>query len=208
MRAMGANMNDLMIDYETLGTGPDAMVISLGAVYFDIEKGTIGPTFYMAFDVEDQMKKGRVFTASTLKWWMGQTGAAKKVFHEQAKPTQLVLETFSKWVQQNSGIKATRPWGNGATFDISISETLFDDFGVKCPWLYYNVMDLRTFRRFIGGGADVPKTEGTNHNALDDAKNQAQYVIDHYKFFREMIAAFEQLAKQNQGAFGATTEGS
>lgn len=190
-------MQDLMIDFETLGTGSDAMVISLGACFFDIEKGTIGPTFYMAFDIEDQLAKGRVFTKSTLKWWMSQSGAAKKVFHEQAKPTLEVLELFSKWVKANGGKKNTRPWGNGATFDISIIESLFAQFGVECPWMYYNVMDLRTFRRFVAGGADVVK-EGTNHNALDDAQSQAKFVLEHYKFFKEMIATFQQLANQGQ----------
>lgn len=204
MRAMGAGMKDLMIDFETLGTGADAMVISLGAVFFDIETQQLGPTFYMAFDVEDQMKKGRVFTKSTLKWWLGQADAAKKVFHEQAKPTELVLKTFSDWVKSNGGKKYTRPWGNGATFDISIIESLFEQFGVECPWMYYNIMDLRTFRRFVANGTEVPKKEGTNHNALDDAKNQAKFVLDHGKFFNDMVLAFQELAKQTQEVPDAT----
>lgn len=186
---------DLMIDFETLGQNPDTTVISLGACFFDLDKGIIGPTFYMAFDVVDQLKKGRSITADTLKWWMGQSDAAKKVFNEKAKPTEEVLKTFVQWVQGQGTVSKIKPWGNGATFDISIIEDLFRQYELKCPWLFYNVMDMRTFRRFIANNAKVDKSDGVNHNALDDAKNQAQFCIDHYKFFKEMISAFEELAK-------------
>ena len=190
-------MQDLMIDFETLGTGPDTLVISVGAQFFDLETQQLGPTFYMAFDIEDQMKKGRTFTKSTLQWWMNQTGAAKKVFHEQAKPTKLILENFAAWCKANGGKKYLKPWGNGATFDISIMESLYADFELECPWLYYNVMDMRTFRRFIANDAKVPKEEGVNHNALDDAKNQAKFVLEHHAFFKQMLQTFKELAKAN-----------
>ena len=195
---------DLMIDFETLGTGPDTIVISLGACFFDLETGLIGPTFYMAFDIADQQAAGRVFTPDTLKWWMGQSGAAKKVFNEKAKPTLEVLQTFAAWVQGQGTVSKITPWGNGATFDISIIESLFKQFNVKCPWLYYNVMDMRTFRRFVAGNAKVDKAEGTNHNALDDSLNQAKFCIDHYKFFKEMIQTYKDLAK---GAESDSTQG-
>lgn len=192
-----------MLDFETLGTDPDTAVISLGACFFDEQTGEIGPTFYMAFEIDEQLKKGRSITGSTLQWWMGQTGAAKKVFNEKAKPTQEVLETFAKWVLSNNTISKIRPWGNGSTFDISIIEDMFRMYNIKCPWLFYNVYDLRTFKRYIANGAKVV-IEGTAHNALDDAIGQSKYVIEHYKFFKEMIDAFKALQTPPPPADGAT----
>lgn len=174
---------DLMIDLETLGTAVDAPVISIGAAFFDINKKSIGPTFYMVCDVADQLdSKIRFADSSTIKWWMSQSGAAKKVFKDGAKPTKEVLETFSKWILANVGSEAKTsmkviPWGNGAGFDITLMETLFKDFDVNCPWFYYNVMDLRTFKRFVAKGEKVQKLEGTNHNALDDSINQINYIF-------------------------------
>lgn len=197
---LGSHMNELMIDLETLGTGPDTIVISLGAVFFDLDAGKLGATFYMAFDIEDQIKIGRSFTADTLKFWMNQEGAAKKVFHEQAKPTKLILDLFAKWVKDNSMKSKVKPWGNGSHFDISIMESLFHDFGIECPWLFYNVMDVRTLRRFLANNEKIPKP-GTNHHALDDAKTQAEFCIQHYAFYKKMLEAFAELAKANQAAF-------
>jgi hypothetical protein len=169
-------MNDLMIDLETLGTDPETPVISLGAVFFDIEKKTMGATFYMALDVDEQIKRGRKPTGSTLRWWMGQADAAKRVFNEKAKPSLEVLQTFSLWMKANN--PKAHVWGNGSTFDVSIMEHLYKMYGLECPWGYGKIMDLRTFRRFQGKGAKVV-VPGTAHNALDDAVGQAQYVLDH-----------------------------
>lgn len=168
-------MKDCMIDLETLGTSPETPVISLGAVFFDIETKKLGNTFYMAADVNEQIARGRKPTGDTIKWWLGQTDAAKRVFHEQAKPMALVLQTFIQWYKANNP-KGAYVWGNGSTFDISIMENLFRDYQITLPWGYNKAMDLRTFKRFQKGGEQVQKG-GVNHNALDDAISQAKYVM-------------------------------
>lgn len=178
-------MKDLMIDLETLGTGVNAPIISIGAVWFDIDKKEIGDTFYAILDVADQMDtKTRFADSSTIKWWMTQDGAAKKVFRDGAHPSKMVLETFRKWIMDHAKSKAKttrncKPWGNGAAFDITLMETLFKDYDVTCPWIYYNAMDLRTFKRFVAKGAKVEVLEGAKHNALDDAVAQAKYVLEY-----------------------------
>lgn len=187
---------DLMIDFETLAKTPRSTVISVGACFFDLDSGTIGPTFYMAFEIDEQLKRGREIDGDTLKFWMNQSGAAKKVFNEKAKSAQEVLSTFAAWVLSNNTISKILPWGNGATFDISIFEDLYRMYDIKCPWLYYNVMDLRTLRRFLANNAKVDKSAGVDHNALDDAIAQAKFAIEHYKFQKEMIEAFKSLAQQ------------
>lgn len=168
-------MKDLMIDLETLGTTPQTPVISVGAVFFDLETKQLGPTFYLPCDANEQIQRGRKPTGSTLKWWMQQSDAAKKVFHEQAKPMKEVLTLFVQWYKANYP-KGAYVWGNGSTFDISIMENLFTDYDVECPWGYNKAMDLRTFKRFNRDGEQVKKS-GVNHNALDDAISQAKFVM-------------------------------
>lgn len=169
---------DIMIDLETLGTKSHCVVVSLGACLFDISKGQLGPTFYMICTIQDQLDKGRKIDADTLKWWFSQSDAAKKVFNDKSAPTLQVLNTFSQWIGANVPTKRDRKvWGNGSTFDISIMESLFDSYNVECPWNFSSVMDLRTYRRFIGNNAKIEK-QGVAHNALDDAISQAKFVME------------------------------
>ena len=173
---MKFKMSDLMIDLETLGQTPQCPVISLGAVFFDEKTKQLGPRFYACLDVNEQIKHGRRPDGDTLKWWMGQSGAAKKVFSEDAKPVTQVLNDFSLFYNANS-IKSF-VWGNGSTFDISIMEDIYRMYGVKIPWFFTKVMDQRTYKRFMGKGEKVQKS-GVDHNALDDAVSQATYVLSH-----------------------------
>lgn len=179
-------MQDLMIDLETLGTEPGAPVISLGAVFFDLKTKQLGNSFYMVLDVSEQIKRGRKPDGDTIKWWMTQEDAAKKVFHEKAKPAELVLQMFIDWYATGGGTPRVLPvkdrafvWGNGSTFDISIMENLFRDYELALPWGYNKAMDVRTFKRFMGKGEQIKKS-GTAHNALDDAISQANYVMENY----------------------------
>lgn len=168
-------MKDCMIDLETLGTDPGCVVVSIGAVFFDLDSGNLGPTFHMVLDIDEQLKSGRTITGDTLKWWFGQDEAAKRVFHEKAKSAKVSLTLFNQWFSSNGGPK-TYVWGNGSSFDISILENLYNSNGLPTPWKYNKIMDLRTFKRFMGRGESVEHT-GIAHDALDDAVAQAYYVI-------------------------------
>lgn len=182
---------DIMIDLETLGTGVDAPIISIGCQVFDAKNLTLGSTFYVACDIRDQIdSKLRFVDASTLKWWLSQGEGAKAVFKEGAVPTPLCLQELSKWILREAGssAKTTKKafvWGNGSSFDITLMETLFKAFNEVCPWMFYKVMDLRTFKRFVADGKKVEVKQGVAHNALDDARAQAQYVIDALRIERE-----------------------
>lgn len=173
-------MTELMIDFETMGQTPRAVVVSIGACFFDLETGTIGNHFYAVFDMKAQEADGREISQDTLKWWYKQSAEAKQVFKEKGLPPKEVLSDFSTWVLAQAPKGKVKPWGNGSSFDISIIEDLFRQYEVECPWIFWNVMDVRTFKRFMGGGEKIAKG-GTNHNALDDSISQANYIIEHVK---------------------------
>lgn len=180
---------NLMIDLETLGTSSKAPVISIGACYFD-ETG-VKQHFYAVLDIKQQIDSGlRKVDADTIKWWMGQEGAAKKVFQEELgvqaieglQPVEYYytennrhsLEEFSRFCFLHEDIK---PWGNGSTFDITILESLLEDYNLLPPWKFYNIRDMRTFKEYVYDGSET-KREGTHHNALDDAIYQAEVVVE------------------------------
>lgn len=51
-------MHNIMLDLETLGTGPNAAVIAIGACFFDIETREIGATFYRVLDLDGVVRSG------------------------------------------------------------------------------------------------------------------------------------------------------
>lgn len=171
---------DLMIDYETLDTRRTAVCPSIGAVFFDTKTGNVGPTFYAVMDIDDQIAAGRTVSGDTIKWWMKQSDEARRLFLDKSFPMLEVITKLNQWVKTNTKGERVHVWGNGSNFDIEILASQFEDCKIPTFWKHWDIMDLRTFRRFVGKGKKVV-VEGTAHNALDDAYAQAQYVIQQLK---------------------------
>ena len=179
--AQGANVTfkHIMLDLETLDTASSAVVISIGAVAFDPETNALGDKFYveMTEDIAAQQAHGRTISGDTVRWWMQQNEAARRVFSESIDGvdranTREALSHFSSFVAANGG-RDVELWGNGADFDNVILGSLYEAFDLKRPWSYSRNRCYRTMKN-IGVGPRRPRVrEGIYHNALNDAVTQA-----------------------------------
>lgn len=170
-------MTHLMIDLETLGTSPGAPVLSIGACFFDPSTGEIGDKFHQRIDAEDALRYARM-SGSTFKWWLKQSDAARMRIVQDAGLAAPAFEAFEAFAKQH-GTRNLRPWGNGASFDITILDVSFQRIlNRECPWAFWNVRDCRTIKELgeAAGHHWTEKLEGTAHDALDDAVFQARYV--------------------------------
>jgi exodeoxyribonuclease VIII len=173
-----------MLDLETLGTTPDSAILAIGAVIFDPLAKTFGPEFYQAIDLTSSSEFGRI-DPETVKWWMKQSYEAKSVFSDRnAQTLEDALQLFSQFVAAHGG-NELRIWGNGAGFDNVILAYAYRACKLALPWNFRFDRDVRTIVELgIEAMGINPKTNqaarGIAHNALDDAKFQAQYVSDIY----------------------------
>jgi 3' exoribonuclease, RNase T-like len=164
-------MKDVMIDCETLATTADAVILSIGAVKFDLETGQIDDAgFYASIDIDDSLAHGRRISESTLVWWMAQDKKAQAVFNEPKQDLESALRSFVEWL----GHDRRRPWSNGADFDIPMLAHAFTHFRMDVPWQFWNARCVRTYKTLPAAGS-VPMFKN-DHNALRDAVNQAVYV--------------------------------
>jgi exodeoxyribonuclease VIII len=167
-------MNDIMLDLETWATTPDAVILSVGACFFD--KELIGDSLYLCLNRAEQFEEGRKVSDSTAQWWSEQSEEARKVFNEVQVPVEQFLGIFTEWVEHYAADrKSVRMWGNGSDFDNAILGNLYDQWGIKKPWSYSNNRCYRTLRSIClpFDSHDMPQREGTYHHALHDAQYQA-----------------------------------
>ena len=168
----------LILDLETLDTKPSAIVLSIGAVLFN--QFGIQSEFYADLNFETQLSQKRTMSQSTLNWWMNQTTGRK--FNFPTSPYQEQLTQFLTWLNPRVNIdKDFKAWGNGSGFDLTIIESLLVNAGLEIPWHYFQIRDLRTFREYVADGERIERDTEQTHNALVDARNQAEYVIKHMK---------------------------
>ena len=190
-------MQHIMLDLETLGTDPNALILSMGAVAFDItDKNltTIDPSqikeycphFQASFKPQEQQSI-RTIDWSTVKWWMEQKPEARQRVTYPNPPADVVHEVvaqFDIWLQGviTTDLKYAKLWGNGSSFDCVLLESLYRDFGYVFPFKWWNFRDLRTLRDLAGS---VPAPEsvqvGIEHDALDDALAQTILAAQWYR---------------------------
>ena len=182
-------MKDLMIDIETLGKGPRAAILSIGAVFFDLSTGRTGDEFYVCIDPKDAETFGTV-DASTRAWWNRQGEAARREAYGGKTPARVAVSAFHAFVAAK--LNVVKPWGNGSIFDITILEHAFSAHGFGLPWHFYNVRDVRTIvdlgeRLVDGRHKNTIKFEGVAHSALDDARHQVRYCHAYYNHMAEAL---------------------
>jgi DNA polymerase III epsilon subunit-like protein len=168
-------MNDVMVDLETMGTGPNAAIIAIGAVEFDLALGEVGDRFYAVISLESSVAYGGVIDPSTVMWWLGQSEEARKAVCTDGEHINVALLRFANWLGQCAELDDLRLWGNGAGFDNVVLEETYRRAQLDCPWRFWN---NRCYRTMKGLRPDLKAVRaGTHHNALDDAMTQAQHLI-------------------------------
>lgn len=160
-----------MIDNETLGTTADSVILSIGAVPFDLATGKVADNgFYVSISIDSNLELGRHISEATLLWWLKQSTAAQQVFHEPKEHLRGALLQLSDWI----GNRDYEVWSNGADFDIPMLAHAFAQVGLGVPWKFWNARCFRTFKNLPGASAvSLPTPTGIAHNALADAYNQA-----------------------------------
>lgn len=161
-----------MVDLETLGTTADSVILSIGAVRFDLDSDKIDDGgFYASVSIDSNLELGRRVTESTLLWWMKQSQAAQHVFFEEKSTLANALTEFTEWFGDAKYI-----WSNGADFDLPMIAHAYKQLGGETPWDFFNSRCVRTYKNLPFAKAVAKPEVGIKHNALSDALSQAQHV--------------------------------
>ena len=171
-------MTHIMLDLETMDSGPNAAIVSIGAVTFDPHSYWISEdTFYTDVDLADSMREGGTVSASTIKFWLTQAKAAQPSWTASQTSLTWALADLVTWTAGvNPKHETLRLWGHGATFDPVVLNSAFNACYIISPFDYRSARDTRTVFEMAGlDFTKFPKT-GTAHNALHDAITQTRAV--------------------------------
>lgn len=179
----------VMLDLETMGRGPDAAIVAIGAVVFGIPpdgRGYIGPTFYRVVDLDSAVFHGGVMDASTVLWWLDQSEEARAALRDDgAEHIDVALRALLAWTLSLGASPCV--WGNGAAFDNVILRRAYERLDIPTPWVHWDDRCFRTVRA-ENRHVPAPPREGVHHNALDDAMHQARHLLAIWERQRSVAA--------------------
>lgn len=173
--------SECMVDIESLSTRSNAVVLSIGAVLFDLDEQDTyetlaedGRCFFALLDIDEQIAAGRHISGSTLMWWMRQNSMAKKeTFNEKGRqPVDNVLKSLWPFLAK------ANMWGNGANFDNPIIASLYEDYGYDPP-PFWQARDLRTLK-YVSSDSAEHIERGVEHSAIEDAQYQVLCAQAHW----------------------------
>lgn len=164
-------LKHFMLDLETLATGQDAAIASIGMVNFDPNGNKIGSYFYQRVDLVHSVSPG-VIDPATVDWWLQQDEASRaELTREGRVPLEDVLGNLIEWVIGCSRYMAVRKvsleelgsgsllgrgtsvfvldgdyrlWSNGPLFDERILREAYLRHGFRFPFHYKSSRDCRT----------------------------------------------------------------
>ena len=176
---------DISLDLETLGTAPGSVILSIGAVAFNIDDPTHRwlpaslPRFDVAIDTASAVAEGLTIDPDTVMWWLRQSDEARHAMAQkqgQAAPLHAALRAFREFVGVDTvGSDTVRIWGNGSDFDNVLLAEAYRKHGIAAPWKFWNNRCLRTLRAM---NPDVPRVKPRlAHDALSDAEAQAATIL-------------------------------
>lgn len=171
-----------MLDIETLGTDPGAVILSIAAVEFELETGKTGREYFWKIDLRDSMKNGFVINPDTLLWWMEQD---PEVFKQNITPdkethsVKLVMEDIVS-VFRYSLDKNIQVWGNSNRFDLGILIPYLWKVTGTPIWKFSKERDVRTLVALNPDikGEVIEQAKKDNldlHNPIIDCKLQIEY---------------------------------
>ena len=180
----------VMINIETLSTKPNAAIMQVAAVLFDLQGTMRVPMFNEYVTLESQQDYCRVDT-DTIRFWFGVEPNARAHIIEgfdRAMPIKTVLNRLILWPLQNFDIKwenIDTVWAKPSTFDIPILETAFANLNISAPWQYSQVKDVRSFVQGLTGDDRLPSLPNGGYympnHAVDDCKMQIRSLQLAYK---------------------------
>lgn len=195
---VGPETHHLMVDIETLGTRPGSAIVSIGAVVFT--PSAVVAEWECVVSLRDCELSGLKFEASTIEWWMQQSNAAISALFTGPRASIFnALTELSCFAADNNVVDY---WSHGATFDLVLLNEA--SLITKAPQLvkdFRRARDTRTLYEITGVNPRTFMGTGTAHNAVDDARAQAEAVIASWRILRRWKNAASEASSQHAKLF-------
>lgn len=192
-------MLHVMLDIETLGTGPNAVVTEIA--YRPFMFGNLGAQlqFQIGYgrawnlEVRSQTQKGRKVDHDTIKWWAQTNPEKLSQFFSTSdrKEAQEVAANLNATMR----IKAATygdvyVWARDPDFDGVILSHFLQDFGFQPPWFFTNTRSHRTLMDIAGVKHFAAKNA---HDAMADVDAQIRSAIKAIRILRPGVSKLTEV---------------
>ena len=127
-------MKDLIIDFETLGDYPDAVVPAVAFVAFDMKamdtfEELKNRSVCVKLDLKHQLKQGRVINQRTVDWWKTQPEEAKWMMKLDAREIGKAIDAAVEMIEHMEKMKVALreiAWSNDSAWQADRARSVLE----------------------------------------------------------------------------------
>lgn len=178
----------VMVDLETLATGPRSVVFCGCVAAFDKEGKLYGQQIFR-LHLAEQVEDGRKVDADTMSFWVVDRWPLFSALMNDDTVPEIAWQAVARVLRSVAVDHCTVPidkvelWCRGTSFDMAILRDMCDASGQKPWWKYWNERDVRTYQKQVEKyfGKDVCEvgqieSGGEKHDPFEDVSRQALLV--------------------------------
>lgn len=179
-------VDSVMIDIETMGLGPNAAVIQIGAVGFNLVTGEVDKTGYLEdVSLMSAVENGGEVHKEVVEWWQTRGGfvAFRRPELGGAVHVEEALGGLRNYLCDlnwsiDTDDRGPRVWAQGPSFDVAVLEGYARRLGVPELWAYNKPRDTRTIKDLARTlGWEPPELGEPTHQAKEDCLLQIDVLI-------------------------------
>jgi hypothetical protein len=184
-----------IFDVETLGKESNSVILSMAAIYFNPDdkpspKEMLDGSFFVKFDVADQMKRlQRKVGKTTMQWWAKQCDIVREASFKPSPKHDMKFEDgyelMRKWAESKNDANCW-VWARG-NLDQLVLDSIEEQLEIKPIWTFSRWRDVRTAVDFLYNTkngycrVDYPGFDSQldirKHHPLDDCLLDAMMLI-------------------------------
>jgi hypothetical protein len=181
---MTKRYDNIMFDCEGFSTRPNALLVQIAAVPFDLSAAPLCPHGVEMFDAYLDWNKCELernlchVDLATVYWWMAQGQIARNrliLGHAGALNAMKAADQLMHFIKQH-GTDDVKVWSYGAASDLVWLRHFLHIAGYPEPWSYRNERCLRTVAATLPP-AHRPEPK-IAHDALSDALAQVEWLCN------------------------------
>lgn len=170
-------MKHLMIDIETLATGYNPCIATIGLCWFDPQMNAVADPQTLRCNVTPD---NGTLEHRTVLWWLGQSRDAvdSTFFSGERIPLREALDEVLRQTEQ-----ADKVWAKGTDFDLRIINEVCEHHGLGRAVAFWKFRDCRNLYDMLGKYLPARRDRMVAHDAGWDAYYQALVVCEAYRRF-------------------------
>lgn len=179
---------NVMIDIETLNEGPNAVILYIAAIQFNIQTEEILFTTKIPVSIDSCLRNGMEVNERTIEWWFKNDSKViqEVILNDSKVNIEDALRRLNTFIAQcsyasNCNINDLYIWANSPRFDLGrLQNAYYKVFYDDVPWSIRMERDVRTIAGFNDGLKQTMKRlhreNNREHDPIEDCRMQIQLI--------------------------------